>query len=134
MGQLIHEELSRDILAAAMKVHSTLKPGLDEKLYENAPLIEVVKPGHRAEQQKSFSVHYDGHFIGKMTPDLIVDDLVIVDPKVVEEFNQDHFAQMLGYLAITGLELAILINFKHAGLRWKRIINSGADPNGEIIL
>src|ERR1700746_1772557 len=112
MGQLIREELSRDILAAAMKVHSTLKPGLDEKLYENALLIELVKRGHRAEQQKSFSVHYDGHFIGKMTPDLIVDDLVILDPKVVEEFNQDHFAQMLGYLAITGLELAILINFK----------------------
>jgi GxxExxY protein len=134
MGQLIHEELSRDILAAAMKVHSTLKPGLDEKLYENALLIELVKRGHRAEQQKSFSVHYDGHFIGKMTPDLIVDNLVIIDPKVVEEFNQDHFAQMLGYLAITGLELAILINFKHASLRWKRIINSGAEPDGEIIL
>jgi GxxExxY protein len=134
MGQLIHEELSRDILAAAMKVHSTLKPGLDEKPYENALLIELVKRGHRAEQQKSFSVHYDGHFIGKMTPDLIVGDLVIVDPKIVEEFNQDHFAQMLGYLAITGLELAILINFKHVSLRWKRIINSGGDPNREIIL
>jgi GxxExxY protein len=134
MGQLIHEELSRNILAAAMKVHSTLKPGLDEKLYENALVIELAKRGHRAEQQKSFSVHYDGHFIGKMTPDLIVDDLVIIDPKVVEEFNQDHFAQMLGYLAITGLQLAILINFKHASLRWKRIINSGAEANGEIIL
>jgi GxxExxY protein len=134
MGQLIHEELSRDILAAAMKVHSTLKPGLDEKLYENALVIELAKGGHRAEQQKSFSVHYDGHFIGKMTPDLIVDDLVIIDPKVVEEFNQDHFAQMLGYLAITGLQLAILINFKHASLRWKRIINSGAEANGEITL
>ena len=48
----------------------------------------------------------------KMTPDLIVDNLVIIDPKVVEEFDQDHFAQMLGYLAITGLQLAILINFK----------------------
>jgi len=134
MGQLMHEELSRDILAAAMKVHSTLTPGLDEKLYENALLIELVKRGHRAEQQKSFSVHYDGHFIGKMTPDLIVDDLVIVDPKVVEEFNQDHFAQMLGYLAITGVKLAILVNFKHASLRWKRVIISGADSNGEIIL
>jgi len=134
MSRLIHEELSRDILAAAMKVHSTLKPGLDEKLYENALLIELVKRGHRSEQQKSFSVHYDGHFIGKMTPDLIVDNLVIIDPKVVEEFNQDHFAQMLGYLAITGLELAMLINFKHASLRWKRIINSGAEPDGEITL
>ena len=134
MGQLIHEELSRDILAATMKVHATLKPGLDEKLYENALLIELVKRGHRAEQQKSFSGSLRWSFHREMTPDLIVDNLVIIDPKVVEEFNQDHFAQMLGYLAITGLELAILINFKHASLRWKRIINSGAEPDGEIIL
>jgi GxxExxY protein len=134
VGRLIHEELSRDILAAAMKVHSTLRPGLDEKLYENALVIELAKRSHRAEQQKSFSVHYDGHFIGKMTPDLIVDGLVIVDPKVVDEFHQDHFAQMLGYLAITGLELAMLINFKHASLRWKRIVNSGAEPDDDITL
>ncbi len=133
MGHLVHEELSRDILAAAMKVHSTLRPGLDEKLYENALVIELAKRSHRAEQQKSFSVHYDGHFIGKMTPDLIVDDLVIVDPKVVDEFNQNHFAQMLGYLAITGFELAMLINFKHASLRWKRIVNSDAERGDDDI-
>lgn len=124
---LVHEDLSRDILAAAMRVHSILKPRLDEKLYEKALVIELAKRGHQAEQQKSFSVHYDGHFIGKMTPDLVVDDLVIVDPKVVDEFNRDHFAQMLGYLAVTGLKLAILISFKHCSLRWKRIVNSSAE-------
>ena len=122
MSKLIHEELSRDIIAAAMKVLNTLKPGLDEKLYENALLIELVKRGHRVNQQKTFSVHYDGHFIGKMTPDLIVDDLVVADPKVVEDFSEHHTAQMLGYLAITGLELALLLNFKYSDLRWKRIV------------
>src|SRR3954454_21848810 len=101
-----------------MKVHGALKPGLDEKLYENALIIELAKRGHRADQQKSFSVHYEGHFIGKMTPDLIVGDLMIVDPKVVEAFNKEHVAQMLGYLTISGLELALLINFKHASLHW----------------
>jgi GxxExxY protein len=106
-----------------MKVHGTLQPGLDEKLYENALIIELAKRGHRADQQKFFSVHYDGHFIGKMTPDVIVDDLVIVDPKVVETFHKDHLAQMLGYLSITGLELALLLNFKHASLEWKRIVS-----------
>lgn len=134
MAHLIHEDLSREIIAAAMKVHGALKPGLDEKLYENALIIELAKRGRRAEQQKSFSVHYDGHFIGKMTPDVIVDDLVIVDPKVVDDFNKDHFAQMLGYLAISGLELALLINFKHASLQWKRIVKSGAEMNSEVIL
>jgi GxxExxY protein len=134
MAHLIHADLSRKIIAAAMKVHSELKPGLDEKLYENALIIELAKRGHRAEQQKSFSVHYDGHFIGKMTPDVIVDDLAIVDPRVVDTFNKDHFAQMPGYLAISGLELALLINFKHASLQWKRIVKSGVETNDEIIL
>ncbi len=99
MTRLIHEELSRDIISAAMKVLFKLRPGLDEKLYENALLIELVKRGHRVEQQKSFSVHYEGHFIGKLVPDLIVDHLVVVDPKLVGAFNNDHIAQMLGYLS-----------------------------------
>jgi GxxExxY protein len=123
MRKLIHEELSRDIISAAIKVLYTLRPGLDEKLYENALLIELVKRGHRVDQQKSFPVHYEGHFIGKLVPDLIVDDLVVVDPKVVEQFTNVHVAQMLGYLAITGLELALLLNFKYAKLQTKRVIN-----------
>ena len=127
MAELVHEDLSKQIIAAAMRVHSTLKPGLDEKLYENALIIELARRGHRAEQQKSHSVHYEGHFIGKMIPDVIVDGLVVVDPKVVETFNKDHLAQMLGYLSITGLELALLLNFKHASLEWKRIVKSGGD-------
>ena len=130
MKKLIHEELSRDIISAAMKVLSKLRPGLDEKLYENALLIELVKRGHRVDQQKSFPVHYEGHFIGKLVPDLIVDDLVVVDPKVVEQFNSDHVAQMLGYLAITGLELAVLLNFKFANLQMKRVVNQ-PDEDGE---
>ena len=69
-----------------------------------------------------------------MTPDVIVDDLVIVDPKVVDDFNKDHFAQMLGYLAISGLEVALLVNFKHASLQWKRIVKSGTETRDEIIL
>ena len=127
MKKLIHEELSRDIISAAMKVLYTLRPGLDEKLYENALLIELVKRGHRVDQQKSFPVHYEGHFIGKLVPDLIVDDLVVVDPKVVEQFTSDHVAQMLGYLAITGLELAILLNFKFAKLQIKRVANQPSE-------
>jgi GxxExxY protein len=41
---------------------------------------------------------------------------------VVTEFNNTHVAQMIGYLAITGFKLAILLNFKHADLRYKRIV------------
>ena len=122
MPELIHKELSESIIGAAMKVLNTLRPGLDEKLYENALVIELRKRGHRVEQQKQFPVHYDGHLIGTLIPDLIVDDLVIVDPKVATAFNDTHLAQMLGYLNITQLNLALLINFKFAKLDWKRVV------------
>ncbi len=120
--ELVHKDLSESIIGAAMRVLNTLKPGLDEKLYENALMIELRKRGHRVEQQRPFPVHYDGQLIGTLIPDLIVDDAVIADPKVVTAFNDTHQAQMIGYLAITGLKLALLLNFKHAKLEWKRIV------------
>jgi GxxExxY protein len=117
-----HEELTKDIIGAAMAVLNELKPGLDEKLYENALVIELVARGHTVEQQREFPVHYRGHFIGKLVPDLIVDGRVIADPKVASAFNDTHIAQMLGYLNITGLEVALLLNFKEATLTWKRVV------------
>ena len=121
-----HEDLTRDIIGAAMVVLNELKPGLDEKLYENALLIELAHRGHTIEQQREFPVHYRGHFIGQLVPDLIVDGKVITDPKVVSEFNETHVAQMLGYLNITGLEVALLLNFKESKLTWKRVV--GGQP------
>ncbi len=118
-----HEELTKDIIGAAMAVLNELKPGLDEKLYENALVIELTERGHTVEQQREYPVHYKGHFIGKLIPDLIVDGLVIADPKVVSAFNDSHIAQMLGYLNITGLEVALLLNFKEARLDWKRVVH-----------
>jgi GxxExxY protein len=122
MGTMIHEEVSRAIIGIAMDVLNELKPGLDEKLYERALVIELGRRGHTVEVQRSFPVFYHDEIIGYLTPDLIVDDTVIVDPKVVSSFNDAHVAQMVGYLAITGLELALLLNFKNARLEWKRVI------------
>jgi GxxExxY protein len=119
---LIHKELSESIIGAAMTVLNTLKPGLDEKLYERALVIELRKRGHKVDQQRVFEVFYGGVLIGTLVPDLIVDDLVIADPKVATAFNETHISQMIGYLNITDLKLAILLNFKHARLDWKRIV------------
>jgi GxxExxY protein len=123
---LIHEEPSRKIIGAAMQVLNTLKPGLDEKIYENALVLELKTAGHLIEQQRQFSVIYREFNVGTLIPDLIVDGTAIVDSKVVSAFTDTHTAQMTGYLAITGLSLAILINFKNAKLEWKRIVRQ--DP------
>ena len=127
-----HKELSHDIIGAAMKVLNSLKPGLDEKIYENALVIELRQRGHRVEQQKQFRVFYEGQEVGKLVPDLMVDEAVIVDPKVVTAFTETHIAQMIGYLAISGLHLALLLNFKEAKLQWKRVVRTGAlDDTGK---
>ena len=120
---MLHEEITQDIIGSSMAVLNELKPGLDEKLYENALVLELHARGHVAEQQKEYPVYYRGHFIGKLVPDLIIDNKVIADPKVVTEFNDTHIAQMLGYLKVTGLGVAILLNFKNAKLDWKRVVN-----------
>jgi GxxExxY protein len=124
-----HEEITKDIIGAAMAVLNELKPGLDERLYENALIIELHHRGHKVEQQREFPVHYCGHFIGKLVPDLIVDGSVIADPKVVTAFNETHLAQMLGYLNITGLEVALLVNFREAKLTWKRVVRGASEEN-----
>ena len=122
MGKILHEELSGAIIGLALEVLNELKPGLDEALYERAMVIELHRRGHVVEVQHSFPVLYRGELIGTLVPDLIVDSAIIVDPKVVTAFTETHVAQMLGYLNITGLELALLLNFKNARLDWKRVI------------
>ena len=123
MGKLIHEALSKEIIGAAMTVLNELKPGLDEKLYERAMVIELRERSRKISQQRRFTVTYKEHEIGTLIPDLIVDQLVIVDTKVVTAFNESHIAQMTGYLSHTGLRLGLLLNFKYAKLQWKRVVN-----------
>jgi GxxExxY protein len=117
-----HEKLTGEIPGATMAVLNELKPGLDGRPYENALVIELAARGLSAEQQRCYPVYCRGHFIGQLVPDLIVNGAVIVDPKVVTAFNESHLAQMLGYLNITGLEVALLLNFKEANLAWKRVV------------
>ena len=118
-----NSDLTEIVIGAAMKVLNTLRPGLDEKIYERALMIEFQKQGIRCEQQKQHDVFYDEQLIGTLVPDLIVEGWLIVDPKVVTGFNDSHIAQMLGYLNITGLKTALLLNFKYAQLGIKRVSN-----------
>src|SRR5213075_1396895 len=115
---MLHQDITQDIIGAAMTVLNELRPGLDEKLYENALVLELLARGHTIDQQHDFPVHYRGRLIGTLTADLIVDHLVIADPKVVSAFNETHVAQMLGYLSITNLEVALLLNLKESKLHW----------------
>jgi len=79
-------DLTGKIIGCAHKVLFTLRPGLDENLYERALIIELTKQGLRCDSQKQFQVHYEGYHIGTLIPDLIVEDRVVVDTKIVTIF------------------------------------------------
>ena len=74
-----------------------------------------------ANTEKNYNVSYEGEFIGRLIPDLIVANEIVIDTKVVSAFNESHLAQMLGYLNITGLKTGLLLNFKYSKLGIKRI-------------
>lgn len=122
-----HGELSRKIIGAAMAVLNELKPGQDEKIYENSLVVELTGQNIRIDQQKQFPVLYKGHLVGTLIPDLIVGSAIIVDTKVVTTFNDAHISQMIGYLAITGLDVGLILNFKYPTLQWKRILRPDPD-------
>ena len=122
-ASLLHLELSRAVIGAAMEVSNKLGPGLREKAYERALCLELTKRQIAFSQQKVFEVHYDGELIDTLIPDLIINDCIIVDTKVVAAFDPSHESQMLTYLQITNLRLAILLNFKNRQLAWKRIVH-----------
>ncbi len=126
---LLHGDISEKIIGASFTVLNTLKPGLDEKLYERALVLELESLGSQVKVQPEYPVYYREVLIGKGIPDLIIDENVVVDCKVVERFNESHEAQIIGYLNLTGLDVGLLINFKHAKLQWKRIVNENNNLN-----
>ena len=118
-----HSELTKRIIGCAQAVHSELRNGLNKKIYENSLCVEFAHQQINCSQQSSFIVNYRNKPVGKRIPDLIIDNKVIVETKVVEDFAADHIAQVLSYLKITGMGVGLLLNFKHASLKIKRITN-----------
>jgi GxxExxY protein len=111
-------QITRQIIGAAMKVHSALGPGLLESAYHACLLHELLKQGLKVASQVGLPVIYDGQRIDLgYRIDLIVSDLVIVEVKCVEAINPVHYAQLLSYMRLSGLQVGLLINFNVVHLR-----------------
>ena len=117
-----HADLTHQIIGAAIAVQKSLGPGLDEKLYESALCIELAHLGINFTQQPEYPVHYRDRFIGKLRPDLIAEESVIIEIKVAESFTPAHDSQLLSYLSITKLPIGLLLNFKVTPLGKRRLI------------
>jgi GxxExxY protein len=106
------ERLSKQAVDAAIKVHRALGPGLLESVYEICLTHELRKRGLQIETQVPIPVVYDGiRLEAGLRIDLLVAKQLIIEIKAVEQMNRIFKAQVLTYLKLTGLRLALLINF-----------------------
>jgi GxxExxY protein len=106
------ENLAQQAVDASIKVHKTLGPGLLESVYETCLAHELRKRGLAIETQVPIPIVYDGiRLEGGLKLDLLVQRQLIVEIKAVEEMNRIFKAQVLTYLKLTKLRLALLINF-----------------------
>lgn len=114
-------EIAEAIIGAAFEVSNKLGCGFLEKVYENSMVYELRKRGFAAHQQYPIKVIYDGMVVGEYAADLLVEDLVVVELKVVKAFEDIHTAQCINYLKATGKPVSLLINFAKPRGDYKRI-------------
>jgi GxxExxY protein len=106
------DQVAREIVDSAMRVHQTLGPGLLESVYETCLAHELVKRGLNVVRQLPVAIEYDDLLIeAGLRIDLLVNDQVVVELKAVEEMNPLFEAQLLTYLKLTQKRLGLLINF-----------------------
>lgn len=118
-----HADVTYDVIGAAMRVHSRLGPGLKEIHYQRALVEEVRKTGRTADEEHFIEL-WDGEtWLGRLYLDILVDDVVDVECKSHPHMlTEEEIAQVICYLAATGLKVGLLINFGRKRLEYKRIL------------
>ena len=116
--QLKYSDETYQIIGAAMEVHKTIGCGFTEPLYQEAFEQELQLREIPFQREKSFHVTYKGK---ELKIDFVCFDKIIVELKAVDDFADEHFAQVYNYLKATGLSLGLLINFGKKSLDYKRV-------------
>ena len=114
---------SRKVIGAAIQVHRRLGPGFLESIYEEALKVELTEHGLHYDSQKEVKIEYLGVEVGTHRLDLLVEDAIIVELKVVTELSGIHLAQLRSYLKATDLRVGLLLNFAKPTLEVKRVVN-----------
>lgn len=122
MGNLVHEELTREIIGAAFEVHKILGYGFLERVYQKAMQTELINRGLRVEIEHPIKVAYKKVIVGDYFADLLVEESVVVELKIALNYNQQDEPQLLNELKATGIKVGLLINFGRTKVEFKRLV------------
>lgn len=117
---MLCSELTERIIGCAFAVSNELGARFLEAVYESALAIALEDTGIRVQRQAQIEVYFRGRPVGVFYADLLVDGKVIVELKAVPKVAPQHEAQIINYLAATGIEVGLLINFGNPRLHYRR--------------
>lgn len=118
---MLHQNITGDIIGAAMEVHKVLGPGFQEYIYQRALEKELHAKNLKAAPEFELPIFYKGDQIGLRKVEFLVNNTVCVEIKAVSNLEDVHLAQALNYLEASVSEVGLLINFGAASLQFKRL-------------
>jgi GxxExxY protein len=119
-----YDKLTYQIIGCAMAVHRRLGPSLREDTYQRSLANHLSDSSISFEEERRIPVFDDAdneRLVGYYIPDIVVEDKVIVELKAVKCLDNNHLAQVIGYLAVSTLPVGLLINFAERSLRYRRV-------------
>ena len=119
--ELRNKDITQEVIAAAIAVHTELGPGFLESVYEQALAVEFALRGIAFVRQKPIPLFYRDHQIGEHRLDFLVEEKIVIELKAVERLENFHFAIVRSYLKATALSDGLILNFSSMPLTVKRV-------------
>ena len=126
------DDLSGEVVDAAVRIHRELGPGLLESVYELVLAGSLMAPGLKVHRQKPIDIMFEGvRYNAAFRIDLLVEDALLIEVKSVERLAPVHGKQLLTYLRLTKQPVGLLLNFSGATMKEgiKRVVNDYRPPN-----
>ena len=124
-----YEDITKRIIASAMKVHSTLGNGFQEVIYQRAMEIEMPYEKLTFKREMEMSIYYRDSQIGTRRVDFFVEEKIMTELKAIIKLEDVHFAQAMNYLEAYNSEIGLLINFGAKSLEFHRFTNKKYKPD-----
>ena len=121
--ELLHKEITEQIIGAAYEVYRVLGYGFLEKVYQRAMVVELEKRGLKVQSEPPAQVFFKEVNVGDYCADLLVEGKVVVELKVAWELNPADEAQLINELLAIRREVGLLINFGREGVQFRRAVN-----------
>jgi GxxExxY protein len=133
MSELLYKDEVFKLVGLCMEVHREFGKGQDEVLYKDAFVVELQRAQIPFTRELKYEVNYKGVILPHhYYADFVIWNKIMFEAKAVERLTDAHVKQVLNYLAISKLELGLLVNFGSDSLEWRRIVSSQKTKPSEL--